>query len=668
MKKLQHISTPEENKQSTGLFAGLLLNPSATFRREFRLLKFQDFKLKKALAFVLLAFFFCSSAFADIDSKIVTSPKAKLSLSLNAHWTASAFDPFSQVITPEIITEKIVLSSESFDAPVTIDIWQAGSNVALTDWLQQHSTLLTTTLNEMTYSKVGSYDTYTYELTNLCEDCNQADDFVEIYLQVKHLIVRVVIQGIGLEGSKDDVIELIKNFGIDESDDFIQSGTDYDQFVKANCGGYNGNDCGGSNPYPCCSYNGNSNAGNCTWWAWRSARCGWGISLPSPWRHAKYWAGDLTSNGFVVSSTPVVNSIACSNAGSYGHVAWVTSFTSTHVTVTEMNCGSMYGMQTKTYTRAFFNQGYITPPASLRLNSLISVNPNPIVQYESVTLSVSLKNTGSQSFNGSVAAALHSTSGAFLGDIEVKNNVSISANGTKSLSFTKTQITSNPGSYKIYIKSKSNGGGTWSDIAEGSYTNPINITIVAGGASCNAPTGVYISNIAKTSAKINWNLVPNNAQSIKLQYRKNTTSSWTTLTLPGNYYYKVLTGLTKNTKYYVRLQTVCSSGTSSYSNTISFTTTNSKGFDSEEPILSEEEMELHVFPNPAQDVVNIKLIPANEEDHCQVIITNAVGKVMIETSIDRHETSIPVGHLAKGVYFVKVITGKQEFFRKLVLR
>lgn len=665
MKKLHQFSTPaQEQNQSAGFFAGLLLNQSASFMK-FHLLKFLVSKRKTALAFLLLIFFFHSSASADVDAKIVTSPKAKLSLSLNARWSASVFDPFSQYTTPEIIIEKIVLSSESFDATVTIDIWQAENNVALTDWLQQHSSILTTTLKEMTYLKVGAFDTYSFKLTNLCEDCNQADDFVEIYLQVKHLIVRAVIQGNGLEGSKDDVIELIKNLGIDESDDFIQSGTDYDQFVKANCGGYNGNDCGGSNPYPCCSYNGNSTAGNCTWWAWRSARCNWSISLPSPWRHAKYWAGDLTSNGFIVSATPVVNSIACSSTGSYGHVAWVTSFTSTHVTVTEMNCGSMYGMRTKTYTRAFFNKGYVVPPTLLKLNSSISVNPNPIVQNQIVTVSVSLKNTSSQSFSGSIAAALHTTSGAFLGDIEVKNNVTISTNGTKNLSFTKSQITSNPGSYKIYLKSKPNGG-SWNNISAGNYTNPINITIVGGGG-CNTPTGVYASNVSKTSARINWNIVAN-AQNIKLQYRKSTTSSWSTLTLPGNYYYRVLTGLTRNTKYYVRLLTVCSSGTSSYSNTISFTTTNSKGPDVGEPMLSEEEMELHVFPNPAQDVVNIKLIPANEEDHCQVIITNAIGKVMIETSFDRHETSIPVGHLAKGVYFVKVITGKQEFFRKLVLR
>lgn len=416
MENFHIYRTPaQENKLSTGFIAGLLLNPSATLRREFLFLKFHDFKLKKTLAFVLLACFFCSSVFADVDSKIVTSPKAKLSISLSKHWTASVFDPFSQVITPEIIIEKIVLSSESLDAPVTIDIWKADNNVALTDWLQQHSAILTTTLKEMTYAKVGSYDTYSYKLTNLCDDCNQADDFIEIYLQVKHLIVRVVIQGNGLEGNADDVIELIKNLSIDEPGEFIQTGTTYDEFVKANCGGYNGNDCGGSNPYPCCSYNGNSNAGNCTWWAWRSARCGWGISLPSPWRHAKYWAGDLTSNGYTISSTPVVNSIACSNAGSYGHVAWVTSFTSTHVTVTEMNCGSMYGMQTKTYTRAFFNQGYVIPPAQLKLNSSISVSPNPIVQYQSVTVNLSLKNTGSQSFNGDIAAALHSASGAFFG-------------------------------------------------------------------------------------------------------------------------------------------------------------------------------------------------------------------------------------------------------------
>ena len=84
------------------------------------------------------------------------------------------------------------------------------------------------------------------------------------------------------------------------------------------CGGHNDScQCNMSNPYPCCDNN-----SNCTWWAWHKACCVWGIGLPSPWRNAKCWAGDLRSNGYSVSSTPAVNTIACRDIGTYGHVAW----------------------------------------------------------------------------------------------------------------------------------------------------------------------------------------------------------------------------------------------------------------------------------------------------------------------------------------------------------
>ena len=53
--------------------------------------------------------------------------------------------------------------------------------------------------------------------------------------------------------------------------------------------------------------------------------------------HAKYWGTAFQSMGFTVNSTPAVGSIAWSNAGYYGHVAWVSAVDGGNVTIEEYN-------------------------------------------------------------------------------------------------------------------------------------------------------------------------------------------------------------------------------------------------------------------------------------------------------------------------------------------
>jgi MYXO-CTERM domain-containing protein len=123
------------------------------------------------------------------------------------------------------------------------------------------------------------------------------------------------------------------------------------------CGGQSDNcQCGKNNPYPCCDNN-----GNCTWWAWHSACCGWGVGLPG-WGNANTWASYASQNGnFEVLNYPVPNSIATSTKGGYGHVAWVTAVNGSKITVTEQNCcGSCKGgARTWSYDASYFNSGYV---------------------------------------------------------------------------------------------------------------------------------------------------------------------------------------------------------------------------------------------------------------------------------------------------------------------
>ncbi|MCL4836778.1 MAG: CHAP domain-containing protein [Thermoanaerobaculia bacterium] len=124
--------------------------------------------------------------------------------------------------------------------------------------------------------------------------------------------------------------------------------------------------CGGTSssysvPYKCCdnNYDGDANDsgdGNCVWLAWVRARNrGWRV--PSTWGNASRWCDMAAATpGWSVSSTPRVNSIACSK--SIGHVAWVTGVDTTNrkFTVQEQNCKvepSCFGSGTRSKTRDF---------------------------------------------------------------------------------------------------------------------------------------------------------------------------------------------------------------------------------------------------------------------------------------------------------------------------
>ena len=90
-----------------------------------------------------------------------------------------------------------------------------------------------------------------------------------------------------------------------------------------------------------------------------------------------------------------------------------------------------------------------------------------------------------------------------------------------------------------------------------------------GGGTCNAPSGLAISNITTTTASGSWNSV-SGALSYSFEYKLNSSSNWTAASTSSTNYN--LTGLSTNSLYNARVKTVCSSGSSSYSATINFTT------------------------------------------------------------------------------------------------
>ena len=107
--------------------------------------------------------------------------------------------------------------------------------------------------------------------------------------------------------------------------------------------------CGSSTPSVAVgrtvSYNEGA-TGECTWWAINEFHAYSGLypNLVAPGNNgnAEYWAGNAVYNGWTVSATPRVDSIAVfppytDGSGAVGHVAWVTSVSGNQITVSEMN-------------------------------------------------------------------------------------------------------------------------------------------------------------------------------------------------------------------------------------------------------------------------------------------------------------------------------------------
>ncbi len=117
--------------------------------------------------------------------------------------------------------------------------------------------------------------------------------------------------------------------------------------------------------------------------------------------------------------------------------------------------------------------------------------------------------------------------------------------------------------YSWLIRTYCNGG------QSGTYTSTQTFNTLG---SCGTPGGLAAGSITSSGATLSWNSV-SGAVSYNIQYRKSGSSSWTSATSASTS--KTISGLVAATQYEYQLQTVCSSGSSSWSASAFFTTANS---------------------------------------------------------------------------------------------
>ncbi|NMM47122.1 M4 family metallopeptidase [Marinigracilibium pacificum] len=138
-------------------------------------------------------------------------------------------------------------------------------------------------------------------------------------------------------------------------------------------------------------------------------------------------------------------------------------------------------------------------------------------------------------------------------------NVSSSSRNLTGLSASTT--------YNVRVKYTC-ANGTVADYASISFTTQ------SGQTSCNALTGLSVSNVTTSGAQVSWNAV-SGVSSYNVQYKPQSSSSYTSVT--ANSSSVTLSGLSSETAYDVRVNYTCSNGqTAAYAST-TFSTSGSTG-------------------------------------------------------------------------------------------
>ena len=119
------------------------------------------------------------------------------------------------------------------------------------------------------------------------------------------------------------------------------------------------------------------------------------------------------------------------------------------------------------------------------------------------------------------------------------------------------------GGYGVFMWYDLHGTNETSQLSAGTQTLYGEPTVLSGtlqswtqGANCDAPIGLYTSNLTGTSAKLNWSAVGTNTYDI--DYKPASSTTWTNAVSATSSTSVTISGLTANTEYDWRIRTNCS--------------------------------------------------------------------------------------------------------------
>ena len=167
---------------------------------------------------------------------------------------------------------------------------------------------------------------------------------------------------------------------------------------------------------------------------------------------------------------------------------------------------------------------------------------------------------------------------------------------------------------------------------------------------CDVPTNLHATDIQNESIAIAWDANAN-VNSWNVQYRPAENGQWTQVTVNTNSH--TITNLTGKTNYEIQVQANCGDGNlSDWSASITAQTT-------DVGIVNYLENSITLFPNPANDVVNVQCTMNNVQLE-SVEVIDVYGKVVRSVVWANNYSPMPirinVSGLANGMYFVRVTT------------
>ena len=122
------------------------------------------------------------------------------------------------------------------------------------------------------------------------------------------------------------------------------------------------------------------------------------------------------------------------------------------------------------------------PPVNnpdLHVYSNFTYTPNPMVQNQSVSVEVSVANTGSSGFNGTLKLVLlnaNNTEAQVIG----QSVITLNAMGFFNYQFSGT-VTAPAGTYQMAVYAQATGESTWTLVGNGlNYPNPVSVTVTGG--------------------------------------------------------------------------------------------------------------------------------------------------------------------------------------------
>jgi hypothetical protein len=122
-----------------------------------------------------------------------------------------------------------------------------------------------------------------------------------------------------------------------------------------------------------------------------------------------------------------------------------------------------------------------------------------------------------------------------------------------------------------------------------------------------------------------------------------------------------VSSVTVNTTHNLFIRAKDINGVWSLTNILSFTRTPGVGMDE----ITDASAEFTVFPNPATDKIILQCSPDKEMDKIELI--DIQGKLMpVQSSGNSTEKQIDISMLTKGIYFIKITSGKDVVYKKIV--